>query len=187
MNPLKLVIIPDQRLRAQCEAVQEFNQQLHDLLEDMYDCMTQNHGIGLAAPQVGILKRVAIIELDLEQMQPPSITKYIGSTPTSHIHQNRLELINPRIIASDKKVSSEEGCLSIPNYRESIQRFNSIEVEAHDRNGAEFGFSATGLLAFAVQHEVDHLNGILFTDHLSRLKKPFFNRWLKKTLNLEVV
>jgi peptide deformylase len=187
MNPLKLVTIPDQRLRTPCEALEEFNQQLHDLLEDMYDCMTKNNGIGLAAPQVGILKRVAIIELDLEQIETPNITKYKGATPDSHIYQNRLELINPRIIASNKKVSSEEGCLSIPNYRDSIQRFNSIEVEAHDRNGAEFGFSATGLLAFAVQHEVDHLNGILFTDHLSRLKKPFFKRWLKKSFDVEVV
>jgi peptide deformylase len=120
-------------------------------------------------------------------MEPPLITKASADTSASHIYKNRLELINPRIIAASKKGSSEEGCLSIPNYRETIQRFHSVEVEAQDRQGSRYCFTANGLLAIAVQHEVEHLDGILFTDHLSRLKKPFFKRWLKKNFNVEAV
>jgi peptide deformylase len=80
------------------------------------------------------------------------------------------------------KVSSDEGCLSIPEYRDSISRFETVTVEAHDRHGRPFSLKAAELLAFAVQHEVDHLNGVLFTDHLSRLKKTLFKKWAQKNL-----
>ena len=91
-----------------------------------------------------------------------------------------MDLINPEIIHAEGKATSEEGCLSIPGYRDTIKRSAVVRVKALDRFGNPVEFDADGLLAFCVQHEIDHLNGVLFVDHLSRLKREIFRRWLKK-------
>lgn len=178
----EIVIAPSPILRAPCEAVAEYSGRLHSLLDDMYESMLANNGIGLAAPQVGVTLQVAIIDVSSDYIEQPSISSGASIPPEEHLHGKRLELINPRIVSTQKKVASDEGCLSIPDYRDTINRFFSITAEAFDRHGRPFSFSAHELLAFAVQHEIDHLNGILFVDHLSRLKRTYFRKWAVKNL-----
>lgn len=178
----EIMIAPHVALRSPTATVTEFGVTLHSFLDDMFDTMLANNGIGLAAPQVGVLDRVAIIDLSGDYMPQPEITSAVSAPPSDHVFNGRLELINPEIVQSESKVTSEEGCLSIPDYRDSIHRFNRVVVKAQDRQGRAFTASANELLAFAVQHEVDHLNGILFVDHLSRLKKSLFRKWAAKNL-----
>lgn len=182
MALLDIRIAPDPALRSTTRVVESFDATLHKFLDDMFETMLANNGIGLAAPQVGVLDQVAIIDVSGEYIEKPTITTSLSIDPTEHLYKERLELINPVITGGINKVSSDEGCLSIPEYRDSISRFETITVEAHDRQGRSFSLKATELLAFAVQHEVDHLNGVLFTDHLSRLKKTLFKKWAHKNL-----
>lgn len=177
-----IVIAPDPILRSACAPVVEYSQELHSLLDDMYESMVANNGIGLAAPQIGVAQQVAIIDVSSDYIEQPTISSTTSLAKEHHLHEKRLELINPRIVTAQKKVSSDEGCLSIPDYRDTVTRFFSVTVEAFDRHGRPFSFSANELLAFAVQHEVDHLHGILFVDHLSRLKKSYFRKWASKNL-----
>jgi peptide deformylase len=120
--------------------------------------------------------------LTTDAVEYPEIEPAAGCKPEDHLHAQRLELINPIVSDGGKIVSSEEGCLSIPDYRDSIKRHETVRVTTMDRHGRLFKLKAIGLLAFCIQHEVDHLNGVLFTDHLSRLKKQLFNRWYLKHL-----
>jgi len=182
MAILDLKIIPDPALRAPCMDVGDFDTQLHALLDDMYETMLAEHGLGLAAPQVGLLKRVAVIDLSIESMPSPTITSLSACTVDDHVHNKRLELINPTLEKAGKLVASNEGCLSIPEFRETIKRHDTVSVTAHDRHGRQFKLHATELLAFALQHEIDHLHGILFVDYLSGLKKQIFQRWYTKNL-----
>jgi peptide deformylase len=146
----------------------------------MYETMVASNGIGLAAPQVGSSQRVAIMDIALEGVPRPKITSLSDKEPMSHIHNQRLELINAKRISSGPSVSSDEGCLSIPDYRDSIKRFGTVTVTSYDRHGNLFQVEAEELAAFCIQHEMDHLDGILFVDHLSRLKKQLFRRWCVK-------
>lgn len=157
----EIVTYPAPILRQKTALVTEFNSALHTLLDDMQQTMYVARGIGLAAPQVGVGLRVAVID-------------------TSEDKSEYLELINPQIIAREGEISSEEGCLSIPDYRETISRFAKITVRALDRKGQEFEFTSEELLGICAQHEIDHLDGVLFIDHMSRLKRGLFNKWLKK-------
>jgi peptide deformylase len=182
MALLDIRIAPDPVLRSPTKSVTSFDAELHAFLDDMFETMLANNGIGLAAPQVGVLDQVAIIDVSSDYIEKPSITTTLQIEPADHLHKDRLELINPVITGGISKVSSDEGCLSIPEYRDSISRFETVTVRAHDRHGRLFTLKATELLAFAVQHEVDHLNGVLFTDHLSRLKKTLFKKWAQKNL-----
>jgi peptide deformylase len=187
MALLELVTVPHPILRAPCAKVTEFGSRLHKLLDDMFDCMLANNGVGLAAPQVAVSEQIAIIDISSDYIAQPTIHSLSGSHPQDHINQRRLELINPTIIAKTDSVSSEEGCLSIPDYRDTIKRAYAVRLEAHDRHGRAFSLEAEDFLAFAIQHEVDHLNGILFVDHLSRLKKNLFKRWLIKNIGADSV
>lgn len=182
MALLDLKIAPHTVLREKTTEVSTFDASLHQLLDDMYETMVVHNGIGLAAPQVGVSKSVAIIEVSGDYVEPPVIEPSANAAASDHIYNGRLELINPKITDGATKVSSEEGCLSIPEYRDSIIRHQKVTVQAQDREGRTFLLSAVELLAFAIQHEVDHLNGILFVDHLSRLKKTFFRKWALKNL-----
>lgn len=166
MSILEIVKYPDPILTEECEPVEVFDDALGKLLDDMRETMYEASGIGLAAPQVGILKRITVVDVDQEE----------GSL---------IELINPVIVAKAGKVTGEEGCLSIPEYREVVQRSETIAVRAQDRNGEEFELEADELLAICIQHEIDHLDGVLFIDRLSRLKREFFKRWLKKRGSFE--
>jgi peptide deformylase len=182
MALLDVKILPDNVLRSPTEEVDAFDSKLHSMLDDMFETMIAEHGLGLAAPQVGILKRVAVIDLSVESMPQPTITSLSGLAPEEHTHQNRLEIINPTLDKEGKIVSSSEGCLSIPDFRETIKRHNAVSVTAHDRLGRAFKVHAVELLAFALQHEIDHLHGVLFVDYLTGLKKQLFQRWYNKHL-----
>jgi peptide deformylase len=127
----------------------------------MAETMVAANGVGLAAPKIGVQTRVAVIDVSEEQDQ-------------------RIELINPEIVQRVGSVASEEGCLSIPRYRDTISRNAAVTVKAQNRRGDWFEIEGEGLLSMCLQHEIDHLNGVLFVDHLSRIKREFFRRWLKK-------
>jgi peptide deformylase len=161
MAILKITKYPNPILKQPASEVTDFNSDLHKLIDDMFETMYEADGIGLAAPQVNISKRVAVIDL-------------IGDG------SQKLELINPKIINRNGKSSGEEGCLSIPEYRETVQRASTIKVVAFDRHGDEYTLEAGDLLAVCLQHEIDHLDGILFVDRISRIKKHFFNSWYEK-------
>jgi peptide deformylase len=182
MAILSISTIPASVLRAPTIEVDNFDRELHTFLDDMYETMVAAHGLGLAAPQVGISKKIAIIDLTVDGIGEPHIESGAGLPPLAHTHKGRLELVNPKVLSGGKKVSSDEGCLSIPEFRDSIQRHLDVKVEALDREGRKFSVSGEELLSFALQHEIDHLNGILFTDHLSRLKKQFFLKWCNKNI-----
>lgn len=161
MTKRKIATYPDPVLREKCEKVTEFDDDLHALVEDMKETMYKDIGIGLAAPQVSVKKRVVVIDTSEEGNQP-------------------IALINPEIIEKSGEVRSDEGCLSIPGFRDSVKRSRKVRIKAQDEHGKEFETEAEELLACCLQHEIDHLDGILFIDHLSRIKKEMFRRWLKK-------
>lgn len=186
MALLNLVLVPNPILREQCEEVVTFDGELHSLLDDMYETMVYHNGVGLAAPQIGSKKSVTVIDISGEYIQKPIITALDGCTQDIYIRNNRLELINPILELGSQKASSDEGCLSIPEFRDTIRRSYTIKVHAQDRLGQSFNFEAEDFLAFVIQHEVDHLNGILFTDHLSRLKKTLFRKWCIKHIGESV-
>ena len=166
MSLLRIKIYPDPVLREMCLPIVDFDQALHNLLDDMHETMRANSGVGLAASQVGELLRVVVIDVSEEGNQ-------------------LIELVNPEIISQSGKISLEEGCLSIPDYRDKVPRSAEVLVNAQDRYGKNVEIRAEGLLAVCIQHEIDHLNGILFVDRLSRLKRELFKRWAKKRGSLD--
>ena len=134
--------VPDEVLYKKCREVTEFNERLHTLLDDMYDTMKQANGVGLAAPQVGILRRVAIVDVD---------------------GKSKIELINPRVVARSKVTLCElEGCLSLPGESAEVKRPRSVTVEVQDRFGKSFQINGSELLARALCHEIDHLDGVVY-------------------------
>ena len=161
MTALNVLIYPDDHLKVVCEPVTEVNDAIRKIVDDMFDTMYQEEGIGLAAPQVDILQRIITIDVEGDK-------------------QNQLVLINPEILASVGETGIEEGCLSIPGFRALVPRKEKVKVRALDRDGKEFTFDADGLLAICIQHEIDHLNGILFVDYLSPLKRQRIKEKLVK-------
>jgi peptide deformylase len=140
---------------------------LHTLVEDMFETMYASHGIGLAAPQIDIGKRITVIDVaGAEEGQEPE----------------RIVLINPEVIAKEGKQTGEEGCLSIPGFREPVSRAKKAVVRARDVKGETFEITGEDLLARAFLHEIDHLNGILFINHLSALKRDLIKRRIKKLI-----
>jgi peptide deformylase len=161
MSTLDIIIIPDQRLKQVSEPVTSVDGSIRRILDDMLETMYAAPGIGLAAVQVAVMKRMVTIDLARED-EP--------KTP--------LFLINPRVVwASEEKSTYQEGCLSIPEYYEDVERPAKVGVEFLDRQGETRQLEADGLLATCIQHEIDHLNGILFIDHISKLKR---DRVMKK-------
>ena len=159
---LKLFTYQDPLLKEISKEVTDFSKELKSLTDDMFKTMYENSGIGLAAPQVGILKRIVVIDLQEDDKKVPLI------------------FINPQIIEACGSTTFEEGCLSVPGYHEVVKRKKDITVKFQDLEGKEQVINATGLLAICLQHEIDHLNGILFVDQISQLKKGFFKKWFKK-------
>jgi peptide deformylase len=141
-------------LRKKSRAVTDFNPRLHELLDDMRETLLKANGLGLAAPQVGVLRRaVLVIDVSLED-----------KTPEEQI----IELINPEIVASSGEQEGPEGCLSVPDVYGVVKRPEMVKVRARDRRGKEFEAWGTGLTARAFCHEIDHLNGVMFTDLVER-------------------
>lgn len=144
-----ILIDGDPTLRKNARTVDKFDKRLHILLDDMYETMQLNEGCGLAAPQVGILKRVVVMD----------------------IGEGLIEMINPVIQKSSGENRGTEGCLSIPGVRGYVVRPEKVTVKAHDRNGKEITLEGEGFLARCMCHEIDHLNGILFTDKADEIVK----------------
>jgi len=139
--------------------------ELHRLVEDMFETMYASHGIGLAAPQIDVAKRLTVIDVaGAEEGQAPE----------------RIVLINPEVIARQGKQTGEEGCLSIPGFREPVSRAKKTTIRARTVTGETFDIDGEDLLARAFLHEIDHLNGILFINHLSTLKRDLIKRKIRK-------
>lgn len=151
-------------LEQPAETVTEFDTpELRQFIEDMFESMYAAHGVGLAAPQIGIGRRVAVLD--------PSA----GEDPSQ-----RLVLINPEVIRVDGSQAEEEGCLSLPGFREMVKRAKRITVRAQNTKGETFEIAGDGLLARALQHETDHLRGRLFIRHVSPLKRDLIRRKVRK-------
>ena len=157
---LPIVTYPNKSLTTVAENVTEFNDELQELVVNMIATILSHEGIGLAAPQVGVNKRVIVIVMD--------------ETP--------LGLINPFIVEGRGKVRSKEGCLSIPGYFDDVERFEEITVSYETTDGEVKESNAKGLLAVVVQHEIDHLNGKLFVDYLSPFKQKRAKDKTQKTI-----
>jgi|ERR1700728_113096 len=159
----EVVKYPDPVLSKPGETVTEFNADIELLVEEMFDSMYAAQGIGLAAPQIGISKRITVIDVSFKERP-----------------EDKLALINPVILDRSGKQVEEEGCLSLPEIREKVTRAAWVKVRAQNVRGETFEVEGEELLARALQHEIDHLNGILFIDHLSRLKRDLVQRRIKK-------
>src|SRR5579862_211929 len=151
-------------LEQSAEAITEFDTpELHKLVEDMFDSMYAARGVGLAAPQIGIGKRIAVIDITT------------GEDP-----EQKIVLINPEIVAREGSQTGEEGCLSIPTFREPVTRAQKVTVKAWDAKGVAFEMTGEDLMARALQHETDHLNGTLYISHISPLKRDLIRRKVRK-------
>ncbi len=164
-----IVIYPDKRLKELSKEVSEFNQELHDLLDDMYDTMVSKKGVGLAAIQIGVPKRVLIINLPKDDSDDAIIKK-----------EDTLEIINPKFIEKSGKCKHQEGCLSVPGFYEDIERAEHVVLEYYDRYGEKKIIDNRDFLAIALQHEIDHLDGKVFIEKLSILKRKKFEKEWKK-------
>lgn len=162
MSILNILEFPDPRLRKKAVPVREVDDGLRQTIDDMFETMYAAPGIGLAATQVNIHKRLLVLDVSEEKNQP-------------------MVFINPQIAVLDPEpLGHEEGCLSVPGYYELVERPRRINVRALDRNGEPFELEAEGLLAVCLQHEVDHLDGKLFVDYLSVLKRQRIKSKLEK-------
>ena len=156
-----ILTYPNPYLREEAEVIELFDEGITALFEEMCDLMHQSEGVGLAATQVNFHKRIIVIDISDECNQP-------------------LCLINPKIIKKNGEIEWEEGCLSVPNYYESVKRSNEIKVSALNQLGELCEIEASEMLAVCIQHEMDHLNGILFVDHLSKLKQKRLKKKAEK-------
>ena len=159
----KLVILeyPDPRLRTKATPVAVFDEALRRLVDDLLETMYGAKGVGLAASQVDVHKRLLVLDVSETRDQP-------------------LVLINPQILSAEGRIPGEEGCLSLPGIYDKLERAARIRVRAVDRDGKPFEIDAEGMLAVCIQHEMDHLDGKLFVDYLSELKRQLIRRRLQK-------
>ena len=169
MNTMAIIpirIFPEPVLRTKTARVEKIDSSLDRLIQDMVETMHAAPGVGLAANQVGVSLQLAVIDL--------------SNREDDGDRHPLLVIINPELLSMAGSVVEEEGCLSIPDYAEKVKRAATVRVRAQDRTGKPFELEAEGLLAKALQHEIDHLNGLLFVDRLSPLKKSIFKRRYKK-------
>ena len=168
----QIITYPDKRLFMRSNEVERFDEELHTLLDDMYETMRAKNGIGLAAIQVAVPLRALIINLPDEE--------------GNQHEEDLLEFINPKIIESRGSTVYTEGCLSVPEYFDDVERAEWIKVEYQDRYGKSHILEADGLLAVALQHEMDHLDGHLFIEKLPYLKRKKFEKEWKKKAKVKV-
>jgi len=161
MALLEILHFPDTRLRSRGEPVTDFGPDLQRLIDDMFETMYAAPGIGLAATQVGVARQLAVIDVSEDKNE-------------------RRVVINPELVEREGACDSEEGCLSVPGYLDTIKRAERVRLRAQDRHGEAYELEADGLLAVCIQHEMDHLNGRLFIDYLSDLKRRRVRRQLEK-------
>lgn len=166
MAQLSILHYPDSRLRKPALPVEAVDDDVRALIADLIETMYAAPGIGLAATQVNIQKRVIVLDVSEDKKQP-------------------LALINPTILDRQGEEEMEEGCLSVPGFYEAVKRAERVRISALDREGEPFELEASGLLAVCIQHEIDHLDGKLFVDYLSALKRDRIRRKLEKQARLE--
>ncbi|HLO27235.1 MAG TPA: peptide deformylase [Geobacteraceae bacterium] len=154
-----ILTFPDPELKKKSVPVTVINERTRELVRDMAETMYAAPGVGLAAPQIGVHQRVVVIDITAKDEQP-----------------ELLVAINPVIVHADGESYEEEGCLSVPKYAANVRRHARVVVNALNLEGEEITYKAEGLLAIAFQHEIDHLDGILFIDHISPLKREIFRR-----------
>lgn len=163
---LKIVEYPDKKLKEKSLEVKNFDENLHKLLDAMYPLMIETNGIGLAAIQVAYAIRVLILNIPDEEGEQPK--------------ENLIEMINPLISKKEGDAIYQEGCLSVPGFYEDVNRFETVCVNFQDRFGNTKQMEADGLLSIAIQHEMDHLEGILFIDKLSYARRKKFEKEYKR-------
>lgn len=166
MALLDVLRFPDERLRTIAKPVAEVNNDIKQLVDDMLETMREENGVGLAATQVNVHLRVVVMDVSDDGDQP-------------------LVLINPEIVAKEGTIISEEGCLSVPGNYAKVERAAKVKVKALNRDGEEYELEGDGLLAKCVQHELDHLQGKLFVDYLSPLKRQRIKKKLEKDARLK--
>ncbi|MFP5519857.1 MAG: peptide deformylase [Bdellovibrionia bacterium] len=179
MAIMKILKFPDPLLREVSQRVETFGPELETLANDMIETMYDANGIGLAAPQVGVLKRFLVIDTRPKDEKGRRY-KYDEMTELEKQVPQPLVLINPEIVKGEGKTTFDEGCLSVPGYYETVERFDYVEIKAFDVHGKEFIVKSDGLLAICMQHEMDHLEGTLFIDHLSFVKSNKIKNQIKK-------
>ena len=163
MALLPILQHPDPRLRQKAAPVLLFDATLQRLIDDMFETMYDAPGVGLAATQVGVMLRLAVMDCAPKDSAPQPLV-----------------IINPEMFDTSDRQDMEEGCLSVPDTNEKIARFNRLKLRALDRRGRTFELDAEGLMAQAIQHEIDHLDGKLYIDYLSSLKRDRINKKLRK-------
>lgn len=166
MSQLTVLKYPDERLRKVAEPVATVDDALRATVDDMFETMYESQGVGLAATQVDVHKRLFVADCSEDQNEP-------------------LVFINPEITKAEGHFTNDEGCLSFPGVYAKVERAERITVEALDRNGEKFSLDAEGLLAICIQHELDHLNGKLFVDYLSPLKQNRIRKKLEKEQRIQ--
>jgi peptide deformylase len=160
-----IVKFGDPVLEKPAETVAVFDAELKKLLEDMFESMYEAHGVGLAAPQIGLSQRIAVVDVSFKE-DP----------------KQKIVLINPEIIHKEGRHAQSEGCLSIPDFRESVTRATKVTIRAQNADGKWFEKTGEGLLARAFLHETDHLNGKLYISHISALKRDLMKRKIRKLI-----
>jgi peptide deformylase len=162
---MEIVAYPDPILKEKAEPVSNIDQDIQDLIENMGELMYSASGIGLAANQVGVAKQVFVFDLDYREKG-----------------RNLNVLINPTIVLAEERIEFEEGCLSVPDFLAKTTRRKYLKVKGLDRNGKPIDIETEGLLAICIQHEIDHLNGTLILDHVSRLKRNLYTKRIEKLM-----
>jgi len=162
MAILEILNYPDPRLRNEAKPVEQVDDEIRKLVRDMFETMYKAPGIGLASIQVNVPKRVIVVDVSEDHDQP-------------------LCFINPEILEADGEETMDEGCLSVPGFYETVQRAETIRVRALNEKGETFEMQADGLLAVCIQHEIDHLDGKLFVDYISPLKRNRIRKKLEKS------
>lgn len=166
MALLEIKKYPEVVLKERASSVLDIDRGILKLIDDMIETMYAAPGIGLAAPQVGVSKRIIVIDVSVKEGE---------KTPL-------IVLINPEIVSTEGEIDSEEGCLSLPGYITTVKRAERVIVKGLNRDGKEIKIEGEGLLSRALQHEIDHLDGILLIDRISRIKREFFKKRYKKAL-----
>ncbi|PPE75271.1 peptide deformylase [Solimonas fluminis] len=163
MALLEILQHPDPRLRQKAAPVTQFDEALQRLIDDMFETMYDAPGVGLAATQVGVAKRLAVMDTSEDKAQPKPMV-----------------IINPEIFEAGDRQTMDEGCLSVAGYSDKVERYNKLRMRALDRHGQPFELEAEGLMAQAIQHEIDHLDGKLYIDYLSSLKRERLRKKMEK-------
>ncbi len=167
MSIRTVIKYPNPNLRIKSTAVEIFDDDLSTLVNDMFETMYHDQGIGLAAPQIDVHKQIVVIDISEDKSQ-----HYV--------------IINPKFLLQEGSIAIDEGCLSVPlEYRAKVERFSHVIIECQNEKGETYQIDATDLLAICIQHELDHLQGKLFIDHISQLKRSLYESKLKKAMRYE--